>query len=71
MDLFWQIITSVDPKFLKLCPMDDEIYLHFRSKFSDMEIGTLDEPDLKSPGAKEVRFINLIMQINICWLPCF
>ena len=47
----------MDPLFLRLSLLDDEIYEHFRSQFSDMNIKNIDEADLKSTGAKEVQNI--------------
>lgn len=49
-----QLISSVDPKFLKLTKMDDQIYKVFREGFKDFEIKLLKEEDLKSDKAKAV-----------------
>lgn len=49
-----QLISSVDPKFLKLTKMDDQIYKEFREGFKDFEIKLLKEGDLKSDKAKAV-----------------
>lgn len=49
-----QLISSVDPKFLKLTKMDDQIYEAFRVSFKDYDIKLLKEDDLKSDKAKEV-----------------
>lgn len=49
-----QLISSVDPKFLKLTKMDDQIYEAFREQFKDYDIKLLKEEDLKSDKAKEV-----------------
>lgn len=49
-----QLISSVDPKFLKLTKMDDQIYEAFREGFKDYDIKLLKEDDLKSDKAKEV-----------------
>jgi len=53
--LHFQLISSVDPKFLKLTKLDDEIYSDFRGTFKDLDVKRLTTEDLKSEGAKEVR----------------
>lgn len=57
-----QLISSVDPKFLKLTKLDDKIYSSFRETFKDLDIKRLKEDDLKSDKAKEVR---LKMGVNM------
>lgn len=49
-----QLISSVDPKFLKLTKSDDQIYTKFREVFPDLKIQVLDPELLKSAEAKEV-----------------
>lgn len=49
-----QLISSVDPKFLKLTKLDDKIYSSFRETFKDLDIKLLKAEDLKSDEAKEV-----------------
>lgn len=49
-----QLISSVDPKFLKLTKLDDKIYSSFRETFKDLDIKLLKPDDLKSDAAKEV-----------------
>lgn len=61
-DLCLQLISSVDPKFLKLTKLDDKIYSLFRETFKDLDIKQLKEGDLKSDKAKEVR---LKMGVNM------
>lgn len=56
-----QLISSVDPKFLKLTKMDDQIYKVFREGFKDFEIKLLKEEDLKSDKAKGVG-----INVGIC-----
>lgn len=60
-----QLISSVDPKFLKLTKMDDQIYKVFREDFKDYEIKLLKEEDLKSDKAKEVGGVNVRMCVNV------
>lgn len=62
-NLTLQLISSVDPKFLKLTKMDDQIYKVFREGFKDYEIKLLKEEDLKSDKAKEVS-----VNVRICVL---
>lgn len=50
-----QLISAVDPKFLKLTKSDDQIYTKFREAFPDFSIQVLDPELLKSAEAKEVR----------------
>ncbi|XP_026857549.2 protein PBDC1 isoform X2 [Electrophorus electricus] len=47
------LISSVDPKFLKLTKADDLIYTKFREEFPDLNIQILDPELLKSTEAKE------------------
>ncbi|XP_041825253.1 protein PBDC1 isoform X2 [Melanotaenia boesemani] len=47
------LISSVDPKFLKLTKLDDKIYSSFRETFKELDVKQLKEDDLKSDEAKE------------------
>lgn len=49
-----QLISSVEPKFLKLTKSDEQIYTKFREAFPDLSIEVLDPDLLKSADAKEV-----------------
>ncbi|KAG7217782.1 hypothetical protein INR49_010134 [Caranx melampygus] len=51
--MFLQLISSVDPKFLKLTKLDDKIYSSFRETFKELDIKLLKADDLKSEQAKE------------------
>lgn len=55
----WQLISSVDPQFLKLTKVDDQIYSEFREIFDKLKIDVLDPEELKSELAKEVRILSL------------
>lgn len=44
----------MDPKFLNLTKVDDQIYSEFRKSFKDLKIDVLDPEELKSESAKEV-----------------
>ncbi|CAB1425359.1 unnamed protein product [Pleuronectes platessa] len=52
-EVYFNLISSVDPKFLKLTKLDDEIYSSFRETFKDLDIKLLKTDDLKSNEAKE------------------
>lgn len=65
-----QLISSVDPKFLKLTKLDDKIYSSFRETFKDLDIKLLKPDDLKSDKAKEVS-VNMLVHINmLIWFSC-
>ncbi|XP_017783289.1 PREDICTED: protein PBDC1 [Nicrophorus vespilloides] len=51
-EVYFNIISSVDPKPLKLTPFDDTIYKIFREEFSDLNIVQLNEDEMKSPEGK-------------------
>lgn len=48
-----QLISSVDPKFLTLTKVDEQIYGEFRKAFGGLRVDVLDPEDLKSEPAKE------------------
>ncbi|XP_048369132.1 protein PBDC1 [Sphaerodactylus townsendi] len=52
-EVYENLISAVDPKFLKLTKADDQIYTEFRKHFKDLKIDVLDLEDLKSESAKE------------------
>ncbi|KAM3924245.1 protein PBDC1 [Leptodactylus fuscus] len=52
-EVYFNLISSVDPRLLKLTRLDDKIYTIFRSEFPDLRIDVIDPEDLKSPAAKE------------------
>ncbi|XP_062453052.1 protein PBDC1 [Rhea pennata] len=52
-EVYFNLISSVDPKFLNLTKVDDQIYGEFRKAFSDLKIDVLDPEELKSEPAKE------------------
>ncbi|KAK5900255.1 hypothetical protein CgunFtcFv8_025227 [Champsocephalus gunnari] len=69
-EVYFNLISSVDPKFLKLTKMDDDIYKIFRDTFKDLDIKKLNPDDLKSDEMKEVwrpfcnQFQGLIEDFN-------
>ncbi|TDH02449.1 hypothetical protein EPR50_G00173190 [Perca flavescens] len=54
-EVYFNLISSVDPKFLKLTKLDDKIYSTFRETFKELDIKLLKPDDLKSDEAKEPR----------------
>ncbi|XP_055009480.1 protein PBDC1 isoform X2 [Boleophthalmus pectinirostris] len=52
-EVYFNLISSVDPKFLKLTKVDDKLYTLFRETFKDLDIKLLKTEDLKSDEAKE------------------
>ncbi|XP_065146570.1 protein PBDC1 [Paramisgurnus dabryanus] len=52
-EIYFNLISAVDPKFLKLTKSDDQIYTKFREAFPDLSIQVLDPELLKSAEAKE------------------
>ncbi|TSM12545.1 Adhesion G protein-coupled receptor F5 [Bagarius yarrelli] len=52
-EVYFNLISSVDPKFLKLTKTDDMIYTKFREDFPDFDVKMLDPDLLKSAEAKE------------------
>lgn len=52
-EVYFNLISSVEPKFLKLTKVDDEIYSLFRETFKDLNVKLLTSEDLKSDEAKE------------------
>ncbi|XP_078421524.1 protein PBDC1 isoform X1 [Cetorhinus maximus] len=51
-EIYFNLICSVDPRFLKLTREDDLIYDEFRKQFRDMKVDILDQEELKSEAAK-------------------
>ncbi|WAR20816.1 PBDC1-like protein [Mya arenaria] len=52
-ETYSNLISSVDPKVLKLTRLDDDIYKHFRGEFPDLNVKELDVDFLKTPEQKE------------------
>ncbi|KAJ7305332.1 hypothetical protein JRQ81_011252 [Phrynocephalus forsythii] len=69
-EVYFNLISSVDPKFLKLTQVDDQIYAEFRKAFQDLAIDVLDPEDLKSEPAKEkwrpfcMKFDGIVEDFN-------
>uniref|UniRef100_A0A663E8M0 Polysaccharide biosynthesis domain containing 1 n=1 Tax=Aquila chrysaetos chrysaetos TaxID=223781 RepID=A0A663E8M0_AQUCH len=68
--VYFNLISSVDPKFLNLTKVDDQIYSEFRKSFKDLKIDVLDPEELKSESAKEkwrpfcLRFEGVVEDFN-------
>ncbi|XP_059106467.1 protein PBDC1 isoform X2 [Peromyscus eremicus] len=52
-EVYYKLISSVDPQFLKLTQVDDQIYSEFRENFEKLRVDVLDPEELKSESAKE------------------
>nr|CAG4649806.1 EOG090X0HAI [Scapholeberis mucronata]SVE93972.1 EOG090X0HAI [Scapholeberis mucronata] len=52
-EIYFNLLSSVDPKILRLTKMDDEIYKLFRESFSELGVSLVTEDQLKSEAAKE------------------
>uniref|UniRef100_A0A147A1D2 Polysaccharide biosynthesis domain containing 1 n=1 Tax=Fundulus heteroclitus TaxID=8078 RepID=A0A147A1D2_FUNHE len=52
-EVYFNLISSVEPKFLKLTKVDDQLYSSFRETFKELDVKQLKEGDLKSDEAKE------------------
>uniref|UniRef100_A0A8C6J407 Polysaccharide biosynthesis domain-containing protein n=1 Tax=Melopsittacus undulatus TaxID=13146 RepID=A0A8C6J407_MELUD len=69
-EIYFNLISSVDPKFLNLTKVDDQIYSEFRATFRDLRVEVLDPEELKSEPAKEkwrpfcLRFQGLVEDFN-------
>ncbi|NWR01893.1 PBDC1 protein, partial [Paradoxornis webbianus] len=48
----FNLISSVEPKLLKLTREDDRIYEEFRRTFGELRVDVLDPEELKSEPAK-------------------
>lgn len=53
-EVYFNLLSSVDPKLLRLTPQDDVIYKEFRSKFPDLKVDLIKEDEIKSADGKEM-----------------
>lgn len=53
MEVYFNLISAVDPKLLKLTPHDDALYKDFRARFPELNVRLLDETELKSEESKK------------------
>ncbi|XP_006902940.1 PREDICTED: protein PBDC1-like [Elephantulus edwardii] len=69
-EIYYKLISSVDPQFLKLTKVDDQIYSEFRENFEKLRIDVLDPEELKSELAKEkwrpfcLKFDGIVEDFN-------
>lgn len=69
-EVYYKLISSVDPRFLKLTKVDDQIYSEFRENFEKLRVDVLDPEELKSESAKEkwrpfcLKFEGIIEDYN-------
>ncbi|XP_031434209.1 protein PBDC1 [Clupea harengus] len=52
-EIYFNLISSVDPKLLKLTKSDDQIHSAYMESFSDLNLELLDPDNLKSAESKE------------------
>ncbi|NXP63818.1 PBDC1 protein, partial [Chloropsis cyanopogon] len=50
--VYFNLISSVDPKFLHLTKVDERIYREFRESFRELRVDVLEPEELKSEAAK-------------------
>ncbi|NXR64080.1 PBDC1 protein, partial [Rhadina sibilatrix] len=50
--VYFNLISSVEPRLLSLTRLDDRIYEEFRRTFRDLRVDLLDPEELKSEPAK-------------------
>nr|XP_035110976.1 protein PBDC1-like [Callithrix jacchus] len=68
--VYYKLISSVDPQFLKLTKVDDQIYSEFQKNFEKLKIDVLDPEELKSESAKEkwrpfcLKFNGIVEDFN-------
>ena len=55
---YFQLITSVEPKSLKLTKIDSDIYSQFRESFADLKIDIVSEDVIKSADEKPVNLLS-------------
>merc|ERR1712198_393732 len=50
----YSLISSIDPTFLKLTPVDNEIYKKFKDEFPNVNLAMINEDEMKSEAGKKV-----------------
>ncbi|XP_030057840.1 protein PBDC1 [Microcaecilia unicolor] len=69
-EVYFNLISSVEPRLLKLTKVDDLIYTEFKASFGDLKIDIVDPEELKSEQAKEkwrpfcMRFDGVVEDFN-------
>nr|CAG4635165.1 EOG090X0HAI [Alona affinis] len=52
-EIYFNLLSSVDPRILRLTKIDNDIYKHFRETFPKMDVATFSQDEIKTPEAKE------------------
>nr|CAG4642163.1 EOG090X0HAI [Eurycercus lamellatus] len=52
-EIYFNLLSSVDPKILRLTKLDDQIYSNFRELFPDFSVASITQEVLKTAEAKE------------------
>lgn len=74
MEVYFNLISAVDPKILKLTPHDDAIYKAFREQFPKLDVKHLVESEIKSEDSKKewrefcIKFENIVEDFNFATL---
>ncbi|KAH9376567.1 protein PBDC1 [Haemaphysalis longicornis] len=74
MEVYFNLISAVDPKILKLTPHDDAIYTAFRERFPKLDVKRLVESEIKSEESKKdwrefcMKFENIVEDFNFATL---
>lgn len=69
-EVYYKPISSVDPQFLKLTKVDDQIYSEFWQNFEKLRVDVLDPKEFKSVSGKEkwrpfcLKFDGVIEDFN-------
>ncbi|XP_060602348.1 protein PBDC1-like [Ruditapes philippinarum] len=70
-ETYFNLISSVETRYLKLTQLDDEIYTLFRQEFPDFNVENLDVDGMKTPASKEKwrgfcnKFENRVEDFNM------
>lgn len=74
MEVYFNLISAVDPKVLKLTPHDEAIYKEFRERFPDLDVKHLVESEIKSEESKKewrefcLKFEKVVEDYNFATL---
>lgn len=52
-ETYFNLVSSLDPKILRLTKMDDDIYANFRNQFPDTKVDKIDADEIKTKENKE------------------
>nr|CAG4648982.1 EOG090X0HAI [Polyphemus pediculus] len=52
-EIYFNLLSSIDPKILRLTKLDDQIYKEFRALFPSLSVAVINQDEIKSPEAKE------------------